>query len=937
MSDIATISLRVNTSSLEKGTQELDNFRKAAQGGAGSADELSQSVDETHRRVDELRKRLADSESATKKNASAQDELASAFYKQIDSIKNAAKETDNIAVIRARLHAAQKSGNLIQEDYLALLSAITAKQIEGRRAEESAAAAREVFLKKLKDQVATTRLSREELLRYRAEQLGAGAAAEIYIQKLKKAEEGTARFNVKTAAAGKNLRTLAASLVRSNLGGVAGSGTSFLGNIGALTPAVSGLAGTVIGLSVAYYKGQQENSEFNKQLALTGNYAGKTTGQLHNLAKAISGNGITRGDAAAALAKVVGTGKFGSNQIEQITRSAVRLEQVTGQSVDTTVGHFARLQNEPLSAAKELDEQLHFLTASQLEQITSLSQVGDTTSAAKIAMDAYANAIENRTTDITNNLGFMEWGWQAIKQKAAEAWDAMLGIGRPETIEDQIENLQKRASRKIPTPSGMNNYGAEKSLEVLQEEKFQADIAAAREKAERDEEERRKRSFNDDQKWKLQYENKEEQHQRRLAEIRNSYASQASKDEAIRRENESYSNSQQKGQKKEKAYTDDSATKMLQESSKRLAVLKEQDETTKNLTSEEKRLLEFNQQIADLKQKRILTSDQKSLVARSAEIRAALEAESAEAKRIKDIQEIAKGHETSLKFIQQQSALIAAMDSTAGMSNRQAQREREREQLKMMKASDTDKSESLDKLEERYAKEDALRGDWLAGAKKGWAEYEDSATNVYGNVASVSLGAFSAMSSSLADFFTTGKANFKDYLTTFLKGITQMLTQLALLNAAKAAFGDTAFGNMLGIKQAYVGGYIPEFDVGGYTGAGGKYEPKGIVHGGEFVFTKEATSAIGVENLYAMMHNAQGYADGGVVVRAPMYGLSGGGLTVNVDAPVSVTQEGGTGGNNSSRKGAENIGNLVKSVVQQEVTTRLRKELAEGGILYKRN
>ncbi|WP_231106144.1 phage tail length tape measure family protein, partial [Enterobacter asburiae] len=49
--------------------------------------------------------------------------------------------------------------------------------------------------------------------------------------------------------------------------------------------------------------------------------------------------------------------------------------------MDATVGHFARLQNEPLSAAKELDQQLHFLTASQLEQITSLSQVGDTTGA----------------------------------------------------------------------------------------------------------------------------------------------------------------------------------------------------------------------------------------------------------------------------------------------------------------------------------------------------------------------------------------------------------------------------------------------------------------------------------------------------------------------------------------------------------------------------
>jgi lambda family phage tail tape measure protein len=30
-----------------------------------------------------------------------------------------------------------------------------------------------------------------------------------------------------------------------------------------------------------------------------------------------------------------------------------------------------------------------------------------------------------------------------------------------------------------------------------------------------------------------------------------------------------------------------------------------------------------------------------------------------------------------------------------------------------------------------YDAEDQLRGDWLTGAKKGWADFEDSATNVY--------------------------------------------------------------------------------------------------------------------------------------------------------------------------------------------------------------
>jgi murein DD-endopeptidase MepM/ murein hydrolase activator NlpD len=55
------------------------------------------------------------------------------------------------------------------------------------------------------------------------------------------------------------------------------------------------------------------------------------------------------------------------------------------------------------------------------------------------------------------------------------------------------------------------------------------------------------------------------------------------------------------------------------------------------------------------------------------------------------------------------------------------------------------------------------------------------------------------------------------------------------------------------------------FAEGGYTGDGGKYEPAGIVHAGEFVFTKEQTARAGVANLYAMARALAGYANGGLV------------------------------------------------------------------------
>lgn len=71
-------------------------------------------------------------------------------------------------------------------------------------------------------------------------------------------------------------------------------------------------------------------------------------------------------------------------------------------------------------------------------------------------------------------------------------------------------------------------------------------------------------------------------------------------------------------------------------------------------------------------------------------------------------------------------------------------------------------------------------------------------------------------------------------------GETQLLATLAT-NKALAAFAD-----------------------GGYTGAGGKYEPAGIVHKGEYVFSQEDVQRIGLNNLEMMHRGADAITQAGV-------------------------------------------------------------------------
>lgn len=159
-------------------------------------------------------------------------------------------------------------------------------------------------------------------------------------------------------------------------------------------------------------------------------------------------------------------------------------------------------------------------------------------------------------------------------------------------------------------------------------------------------------------------------------------------------------------------------------------------------------------------------------------------------------------------------------------------------------------------IEEELRKREAMKGDPMAGLKQGLSDFSESAMNAMENVRNVTTNALNNMSDALADFALTGKGSFKDFANAVISDITRMVMKMLVFKAIEA--GGQAMGFDMGWMSkghAY----------GGYTGHGGKFEPKGIVHGGEFVFTKEATAKLGVGNLYRLMHAAQGYASGGFV------------------------------------------------------------------------
>ncbi|MDY0994551.1 phage tail tape measure protein [Pantoea agglomerans] len=204
----------------------------------------------------------------------------------------------------------------------------------------------------------------------------------------------------------------------------------------------------------------------------------------------------------------------------------------------------------------------------------------------------------------------------------------------------------------------------------------------------------------------------------------------------------------------------------------------------------------------------------------------------------------------------------------------------------------------------------------------------------------------------------TGTQSFRESISNLFASLAQSVIKSLIEMTAQALLTKTVLSSFMSFGGAAVGAAgaagagaaasagstgamgmstsFQAYDGGGFTGTGGKYDPAGVVHKGEFVFTKEATERIGVENLYGMM---RGYASGGLVdtpterpAALPGSGRTGGNTIIQVDAPVTIMQESGAG--DASATGTSAAASQLKSIVQQTITDRLKKEISPGGILY---
>lgn len=265
------------------------------------------------------------------------------------------------------------------------------------------------------------------------------------------ASESLDHFSASSTRARTELVVLAHELLQGNWTRMTGSvmvmaeATDALGAImSPLGLAIGATVGALALFATAAVKGYEESDKLNKALQSTGQYAGATAGQIDDMAARIGASSGHVTMAEQALMELVASGKVSGSALESVGTAAVAMSEATGESVDKVVKQFISMSDDVAKGAAKMNDQYHFLTLAQYDEIEALQKHDDKMGAMKIAADALTTSIENQKVP----LGTLP----SILHTAALAWDefwrAAMNAGKPDTPASKVDALKTQIEQR---------------------------------------------------------------------------------------------------------------------------------------------------------------------------------------------------------------------------------------------------------------------------------------------------------------------------------------------------------------------------------------------------------------------------------------------------------------------------------------------------------
>ncbi|EII58719.1 phage tail tape measure protein [Escherichia coli] len=708
--------------------------------------------------------------------------------------------------------------------------------------------------------------------------------------------------------------------------------------------AAGGGVAVLAALAAAAWQAEQADRALLRSLTLTGGAAATTTAELWKMAGVISdeaGGGIRQ--AAENLARLAESGKYTAGQLRIMGETSQRWLQTVGDDAGKVEKAFEGIAADPVKALASLNQQYNFLSVSQLRHIDELERTKGKQAAVTEAMSLFADVMNARLEQLDKAATPVEKIWDDVKTWTSDAW-AWIGdhtLGALSLITDVVAGTVEQVklllvqgdlalaefiqsawetTKNVPGVGALFGELAEENRVFIENTK-RDELALRKSIAERDARIR----------------------QGEMGYINRSRATGVSKgpgqQEAVSRLAEELTGKKHTSPKTRSAgeREEEQAREALLALEAELRTLEKHSGANEKISRQRRDLWKAESQYAVLKEaatKRQLSGQEKSLLAHekeTLEYKRQLAELGDKVEYQKRLNELAQ---QAARFEEQQSAKQAAISAKArGLTDRQAQRESEEQRLRDVYGDNPQAlAQVTGALKQTWADEDMLRGDWLAGLKSGWGEWAESATDSFSQVKSVATQTFDGIAQNMAAMLTGAEADWRGFTRSVLSMMTEILLKQAMVgivgrigSAIGGAIGGAGASASTGTAIEAVAANF-HFATGGFTGTGGKYEPAGIVHRGEFVFTKEATSRIGVGNLYRLM---RGYAEGGYVggAESPAQMRRAEGINFNQNNHVVIQNDGING------QAGPQLMKAVYDMARKGAQDELRLQLRDGGML----
>lgn len=976
---VAGLTFGVDVSQVDKAVRSLAELKNQSQQTGAGLQSLADAERRATAQTEEMNRALQRQKQETDKSKTSFSRIASAIDPTISKMANLRKATEELDKAWAlglvpdkeffRLGAViESTTNKLRQQQAALTEEGRAAIAEAEAKQKAANAGRD-FVASLKQQAESIGKTRSELLEMKAAQLGVSTEAAPFINALRQQEQALNKQQNAMGLAGISagqykmamrqlpmqitdvVTSLASGMpvwlvavqqggqIKDSFGGIGNTFKVLLSYINPLTVGAVSLGVALAAIAKAGYDSWKAQRDLSNALVLTGGYAATTTGQITALTEEINKtSSATIGSIQGIATSLASSGKYTIDQIKQITKTTAEWSAQTGESEKTITGYFDSIAKDPIKGLADLNEQFNFLKEGQLTYIESLRKTKGETAAAEAATKLFADTMDKRLKDIADSATPLETMWTDIKKWAADSWkwvgDHTVGALNliVDTVSAIINTIRKLitdgdamiaqfivdAGRQLQKIPGMGDFGNDF---IAQQEQLIKDSKAKSAELAKTIAEQQARIAKGEMGYIDSAKDKT---------VSGGYSSKT-KERVNQEEKDILKNRNARKQQADAGVKiDEQYQAELLSLQAQLKVLQQHKGLDDKISQQRKDYFETVakfQVLEEASQKRKLTQSEQQMLANKKNILYMAEQKAIVGDQIVQQQRLNALLDKSTKYQNQMAEKTKALQDTAGMGSKEQERYRANAQMaadwKNNGGSLSDPGfkamqEASDKF---YAQQDAQMLNWKAGFTHAWADIGDEVNDVYSNIGSITQNAFSGMASVLTDFVVTGKASFSDFAKSVITDITNMLIKMALFNSLSAAFGG---GNTFSFASMFSKGFAG----GGYTGDGGKYEPKGIVHGGEFVFTKEATQRLGPENLYRLM---RGYASGGLVGGSASSGsgiTNGGNVAASAAMVFTIGDINITMGSGQDSKGLE-------QGVRQIVNDMFTEALSQNGRIAK--